>query len=256
VSRRIQEGKIMSYTVATPGGKVAPATVMAASALLFVCAAIEVVNGVLGLLVIGPTRDLLNNELKNTPGADAAATFATVGAIVGIVIAIILIAAMVTLGVLLRQGKNPARIVTWVLGGLGVLCYGCTLSASAAGNALSGMAAANQSSDSAELQRRIQDVIPGWQTAVSTILTVVLLLAFVAVIILLMLPASNNFFRTEVEVWVPPTVPAGGFVPPQATAPIAPYVPPAMPPAAPPAPSVPPSDPSSPPPPAPPAPPA
>jgi hypothetical protein len=270
----------MSYTVATPGGKLTPATVMAASTLLFVCAAIEVVNGVLGLLVIGPTRDLLNTELKGAPGADAAMTFETVGAIVGVVFAVILIGAMVALGVLLRQGKNPARIVTWVLGGLGVLCYGCTLSASAAGSAFSGIAA-NQNPESADLQRRMREVIPGWQTAVSTILTVVLLLSLVAIIILLMLPASNEFFRKEAEVWVPPTVPAGGFVPPQSSAPMAPYfppagptgapmqsgpppamppappaMPPAAPPAMPPAPTVPPTDPGSGLPPAPPPPPA
>jgi uncharacterized protein YraI len=232
VCRTIQEGTIMSYTVASPAGKSRPATVTAASALLFVCAAIEVASLVLSLIQIGPVTSVLKDEFANAPGADTAQLGATWGAIGGAVIAALFAIGNVVLAMLVRSGKNPARIVTWVLGGIAVLCYGCTLGGTALTSSLNGMASTPETE---AMQKRMLEVVPGWARAASVTATVILLIAFLGVIILLALPASNAFFRKEQEVWVPPTYPGGGtggfppappsvppFTPPSAPPPIAP----------------------------------
>jgi hypothetical protein len=199
----------MSYTVATPGGKSRPATVTAASGLLFVCAAVEVASVVLSVIRIGPVLSVLNDEFANSSAADTVRATFTVGIIAGVVIAAVFAIGTVVLGLLLRKGKNPARIVTWVLGGIGVLCYACGLGGSALGSSLNGMGATSNP-DAEAIQKRLTEAVPGWQTALGTAASVVLLLALLAVIILLALPASNEFFRKEQEVWVPPSWPGDG----------------------------------------------
>jgi hypothetical protein len=62
-------------------------------------------------------------------------------------------------------------------------------------------------------------------TTVSTVTNVLVLICLLLVIILLALPASNDFFRKEQEVWVPPTYPpvGGGYgYPPAPPSPPAP----------------------------------
>ena len=82
-----------------------------------------------------------------------------------------------------------------------------------------------------EWRHRVSDL--GYQ-----VLTVVMLLALVAVVILLALPASNEFFRKEQEVWVPPTAPDLATFPPPLSVPQQsfPSAPESLPPAATPAP--------------------
>jgi hypothetical protein len=66
-----------------------------------------------------------------------------------------------------------------------------------------------------EVEERIREALPGWLTPASTVVSVVAVVALIAVIILLALPASNDFFRKEQDVWVPPTWPSeGGYPPP------------------------------------------
>jgi hypothetical protein len=222
----------MSYTVASPAGKSRPATVTAASALLFVCAAIELASLVLSLIQIGPVTSVLKNEFANVPGADTAQLAATWGAIGGAVIAALFAIGNIVLAMLVRNGKNPARIVTWVLGGIAVLCYGCSLGSSALTSSLNGIATSTPETE--QMQKRILEVVPGWARAASVTATVILLIAFLGVIILLALPASNAFFRKEQEVWVPPTYPGGGTggLPPAPPAPpsVPPFTPPSVPP--------------------------
>jgi hypothetical protein len=172
---------------------------------------------------------VLKDEIADVPNAETIQTATMWGAIGGAVIAGLFAIGNLVLGLLVRKGKNPARIVTWVFSGIAVLCYGCSLGSRSLTSSLNGL---GSTPESEAMQKRMTDVVPGWQTTVSMITVIILLLAFLAVIILLALPASNEFFRKEQQVWVPPTYPgdASGF-PPAPPAP--PSVPPANPPVAP-----------------------
>lgn len=204
----------MSYTVVASEPKRRPSVVTAAVALLYLVAALQLVAIALSATSLGPIRDVYQDEYAGTELEDVMATSVTIGIVVGLVVSVLFAAVFVVLAMLDGRGKNPARIVTWVIGGIGVLCYGCTVASSGLSGAFTGFGAdTNQSGlpDPDEVARRVEAAIPSWQGTVSLINSVILLVALVAVIILLALPASNAFFRKESEVWVPPTQwPAGG----------------------------------------------
>jgi hypothetical protein len=241
----------MSYTVATPGPKARPGTVSAASALLFTAAALHLVSIVLGLLSIGAVQDVFEAEFANDPDAEAAQVAFNIAIYVSVGVGVLLAAGATILGVLVGKGKNPARIVTWVLAGIGVLCFGCGTIFNAAGGALNDQMAQNADPEALELQRRIEAAVPAWQNTVSIVISILLLIIYLAIIILLALPASNEFFRKEQEVWVPPAFPAGdpgypaggGF--PPAAPPASPPPPAAAPPPAAPPPAAPGNEPGS-----------
>jgi MFS family permease len=202
----------MSYTAATPGGKVRPATVTVAQYLLYACAGFQVINAVLTVLSLGPTVEAYREHFKNDPNGDAQIAGAQIGGFGGVAVAALFIVGAVLLAVFLGRGKNPARIVTWVLSGIGVLCFGCGLAFSGIASSMNTNPANDP--DLEALTRKIEDAIPGWQAAVSTVIGVLVLLALIGVIVLLALPASNEFFRKEQEVWVPPTTPPYPEYPP------------------------------------------
>ncbi|MGQ0716171.1 MAG: hypothetical protein ACT4NP_02440 [Pseudonocardiales bacterium] len=84
--------------------------------------------GVLGVVVMYIQIDLLRAELVNSllaqdPTVDRSTVerFATVGSVVAIVIGLLLVGAQLLLVFLMRGGRNWARIVLAVLGGLIVL---------------------------------------------------------------------------------------------------------------------------------------
>jgi len=107
-----------------PGGPVVPlappAPVLSAVRLMFIRAA----TGVLGTLVLLATKNTLKEAiLRANPNADAAKLDSLVNSALtfGIVFALIFIVLYVLLAMQVRNGRNWARIVTWVLAGLGVL---------------------------------------------------------------------------------------------------------------------------------------
>jgi hypothetical protein len=215
----------MSYTASTPGSKPVPGAVRAAQWLLYLCAAIELLSLIPGFVVVGAVRQAVQEEFAGDPAADAATTAATIGIIFGVTLAVIISVAAIVLGVLLGRGKQPARIVTWVVAGLGVLCMGCSLGGNALSSSLNNMAGAD--ANATAIQDAILEATPGWATAFQTLSTIVVLLALIAVIILLALPASNEFFRKEEEVWVPPTYPGQPAFPPSGPPSVPPMTPPA-----------------------------
>ena len=209
----------MSFAVSQPPpAKPRPGVVNVASILLYLTAALLVCQVVLSFLSISDVSKAVSDFEATHPELQGAGN--QIGTIIGSVVQLLLAAGFATLGILVGKGKQPARIVTWVLSGLGVLCVGCgTLFAAALPSMMSG----NQ--DLAELTTAINDAIPAWQRVASTVSGIATLLILITVIILLALPAANDFFRKEQEVWVPPTDwSPGGYpqVPPPATPPYPP----------------------------------
>jgi hypothetical protein len=200
----------MSYTVANTGGaKARPGTVALASGLLYAAAGLILVSAGLSLYAF---LEFDMTGLVETRGVDQQ-TMETMTQVVGIVSVALYLALAVgfaVLGGLVGKGKNAARVVTWTLGGIGVICCGC----SAVSSAFSGAMMSNmQGVDEATLAE-MTTILPGWLNAANLVLEILIILTLLTAIVLLLLPASNDFFRREHEVWIPPTYSAGGFPPP------------------------------------------
>lgn len=142
--------------------RTAPSTVQNAVRLMFVLAAL----GLIGLIIVFANKDALRTAIRDAnPGYDTTQLDNAVnaGVTIGAVIGIVLIVLYVLLALQVRKGKNWARIVTWVLAGLGVL-GGIT--------------------NLAQPQAALTKVIAGVE-----------LVLYIALIVLLAMSQSNEYFR-------------------------------------------------------------
>ncbi|HZZ97475.1 MAG TPA: hypothetical protein VFE19_10680 [Jatrophihabitantaceae bacterium] len=140
----------------------APAPVVNAVRLMFVSVALSVI----GLIVVFTTKDQLRKAIHDHDSGlttkqvnDAV----NIGLAIGAAIAIVLIVLYVLLAVQVRKAKQWARVVTWVLAGIGVL------------GSVSNLAQPD--------------------TALARILAVIQLVIYAAIIVLLALKPSNDYFR-------------------------------------------------------------
>ena len=199
----------MSFTVQPPPRRPRPGVVSGSRTLLYVAAALVLAYAGLtvftGLELRGVTAP------QGTPEEQQAAeTISTVTVVIEAAIQVLLAGGFAVLAVLTGQGKQPARVVTWVLGGMTVLCCGCGL----IGNAFMDQLL-TQMGGGENLVEEINAALPGWVGPVTVVLSLSIVLALGAAVILLALPAANDFFRAEQEVWVAPTYPTdsgmGGY---------------------------------------------
>jgi hypothetical protein len=149
------------YGQRAPIGK-APSTVVNAVRLMFVSAAI----GVVSLIVALSTKSTIRAKIaKKNPDFDAQKLNTAVNATIAIIVVfgIIFIVLFVLLALQVGKGKNWARIVTWVITGLGIL---------------SALASLGQSVSAAS---RVVDLVAG--------------LLDVAIVVLLLQKPSNAFFK-------------------------------------------------------------
>ena len=220
-----------------PPQEVRPASVTISSYLLFLVAALQAIGLVLAISVLGRTMEVYEEAFAGTEMADQAGLVATVGLVVGVGFGLLLAIGLVVLAVLNNRGKNPARIVTWVLGGLFLCCLGGGLTISAAGNALDfGPGGAGNGPDQAEVERMLEDRLPSWYVPADLTIDILAFVALLVALILLALPSANRFFRNPQTVWEPPV--------PGSTYPGYPPAAPGYPPAGPPSPPSPPAPPA------------
>jgi hypothetical protein len=140
----------------------APSSVVNAVRLMLVTAAL----GVVGLIVALSTKSTIKSKIAaKNPDFDAHKLNTAVNVTIGtlVVLGIIVIVLFVLLALQVRKGKNWARIVTWILSGLGIL--------SALGSLGQSVAAAS----------RAVSLVSG--------------LLDVAIVVLLMQKPSNAFFK-------------------------------------------------------------
>lgn len=189
---------------AAPAARERPSTVTISSYLLMLVAALQVIGLIVALSVAGPTREAYKEAFAGTEMAEQATTFATAALIGTAVVGLLVAIALVVLAILNNRGKNPSRIVTWVLGGLFLCCSGAGLVIGATG--AFGMDGGNRANgpDQATVQRAIDKHLPDWYQPVSKTLGVIALLALLTALILLALPRSNEFFRRRQAAWEPP----------------------------------------------------
>lgn len=188
----------MTYEVSPPRR---PGAVTAAGYLLFLVAVVIVIDAIIGIATASAVKDATVKAYQSAGIAnpDQLASAVSVGAIIAAVVYILLAAGFVVLGALDLRGKNPARIVTWVLAGIGVLCFCFASVGSVASGSLMNSAPSSPNGVSpADIAKQIADAEPSWLQPTQTALAIVNLLALILVIILLALPASSRFFRKPV----------------------------------------------------------
>jgi hypothetical protein len=210
----------MSYTVPSPMPS-RPATVTVASILLYVVAGLQVIGAVIALVTLSTLTNAARDAYAGTtlPDgrslADLAVTGMTFAVIGGAVLQLLLAVGFVVLGRLDSKGKNPARIVTWVVGGLGLCCAGSGLVNAALGGFNVRMSGTSTTGpDPAEVAQKLKDAMPAWDQPVTIAIQLVSVCALIAVIVLLALPAANVFFRKQPPQTADPGYPTYPSAPP------------------------------------------
>ncbi|MGW3793150.1 hypothetical protein ACWD8I_18585, partial [Micromonospora arida] len=111
-----------------------PSIVSISSYLLFLFLALQVISLIITLSTFGKTRDALRAAYADsaTDGDQVADVFAVVG-IGGSIVLLLLAVVLGVLALFNNQGRNGARITTWIVGGIMVCCVGGGLLSNAAG---------------------------------------------------------------------------------------------------------------------------
>ena len=196
-----------------PSARARPSSVTISSYLLFLVAALMVINAIASLATVSTTTDVYREAYAGTAAAGTEGIVA--GVTVGIAVLILLFAAgLVLLALFNNRGRNASRIATWVIGGIALCCTGVGLGGTAVGNNFNpGSTNTGNLPDPAEVQRRVEAELPSWVEPVSTITGVITLLALVGALFLLALPPSNEFFRKPQAAWEPPAPGYPGYPP-------------------------------------------
>ena len=104
---------------------------------------------------------------------------ARIGGIVSGVLGLLLAAGFVIVALFDLRGSNAARIVSWVLGGIGVLCFGCGALGQAGGSALANLQRGSANGVNVqEATRRIQEAVPAWVAPIAVTIVIINLHAF------------------------------------------------------------------------------
>ena len=189
---------------AAPAAKPRPASVTISSYLLISYAVLQLINLVAALSTLGKTQDVYRDLYAGT-SAEGSESYVAAAGVISAVVGLVLAVGFVVLALLNNRGKNVSRIVTWVIGALGVCCAGLGFAGTALTNSM-GTPSGSDMPSPAEVQRRIDEVLPSWYGPLTTTVSVIALLALLAALILLALPASNEFFRKPAATagWEPP----------------------------------------------------
>lgn len=194
--------------VSEPPRPVRPGTVTISGYLLIGIAVVSLLGIVTGLASYSTIRDVFAEAYKGTPMEDSAGAIAIASLVVGILSVLVFGIGAVVLAPLVLKGKQPARIITWVLCGLLVCCQGGGLASSGFSGASFGQSGSANGVDMEQVQKQLSDGLADWIRPVELLSGGLLLVLAIAVIILLALPASHPFFRKQqVEQWTPPAYP-------------------------------------------------
>ncbi|WP_155369153.1 hypothetical protein [Catellatospora vulcania] len=196
-----------------------PMVVTVAAAVLALLALLNLINAILHLAAISSVLNRFRvravlvgvnpADLGNIETSLKAALLTS--ALVSVLAAIVLLA--LAWGV--WQGNRVARILTWIVCGLGVMLACCGISGAAS---LGSGNVTVQGGGDPSITRGVQalvDSFPGWWAALSGLSSVGQVLGYIATAVLLALPAANAFFSRTRALPPGPDTPA---VPPSTTA--------------------------------------
>lgn len=202
-----------------------PGVVTISTYLLLLFAICQLISVVISLATIGTVREVMDDAYRDST-VEGAQNVADLVVVVGVGTAIFLLVAafaLFGLGLVNLRGKNGSRIATWIVGGILFCCSGFNLLSGLAGGLSTPGDTSGDMPSGEEIQRRLEEALPGWVTPVSMLLGVISLISLLAALILLALPKANEFFRKPTQQWEPPT--PGGTYPSQPGYPAAPGYP-------------------------------
>jgi len=197
------------YNPVVSGRPARPATVTFAGVLMFLIAALELLSIIPTLASYSAYKDAFAAAYKNNSQlSDTAGSIATVTIVVGVAMAVLFAIGLAVLGALDLAGKQPARIITWVVAGLLLCCQGTSLAGNGLNSSFSG-GTSNASVHSEALKRVLENEIPSWVHPMQYGLLGLCVLAAIAVIVLLALPTSHPSSRKPAapQQFMPPAYP-------------------------------------------------
>lgn len=171
-----------------------PATVTAAVWLLLLVAVLYLIGAAATLSQIPTFNEVFEEAYAGTDleGQEGVGTISAVGVSgLNVLFAI----ALIVLAILDGKGKNPARIVTWVVGGIVLCCNGLGLALSGAIGGMQFDSGGENMPDPNEVQRSLEAAQPDWFATVTWIAGLGGVVALIVALILLALPPANAFFR-------------------------------------------------------------
>ncbi|MGN9889342.1 hypothetical protein [Micromonospora sp. L31] len=210
----------MSYPDQAPARR--PAAVTLAAAVLGLMALAAGAYAVAALLALGGTVDRFRSAAAvTTAGPDdvgGVVTLLRVTTILSAVLTVLVGLLLVGLAAGLLAGRRGARVTTWVVAGLGLLC-GCCGLAVLVGQRARPLRTDEQST--AELLGLLGGAYPSWWLPLNAALSVGQVLGYLVVAVLLALPAANGWFGRARPTPPPPPAPLpyGPYPPPQAPPP-------------------------------------
>ncbi|QOC95058.1 hypothetical protein D0Q02_11820 [Micromonospora craniellae] len=181
--------------------------------LLLLFAVCQLISVIVSLTTIGTVREVMDEAYSGSTveGAESLGNLTVVMTVATAIFLLVVALALFGLGLLNLRGKNGARIATWIVGGIMFCCTGFSLlSGLASGMSMPGGETSGDMPSAEEIQRRLEEALPGWVTPVSLLLGVISLIALLAALILLALPKANEFFRKPTQQWEPP-MPGGSY---------------------------------------------
>jgi hypothetical protein len=183
-----------------------PGVVTLAGYLLFLLAGLQIANLVVSLATMSTMRSVFEEAYRGTNLEGSASTIVALTVGVTAFLAVLFGIGFIVLGVLDLKGKQPARIVTWVVAGLMLCCLSGSLASNGIGASF-GRTSAN-GVDMGEVQRKITEGMPDWVQPTQLGVGLLQILSALAVIVLLALPAANAYFRRRPQQeWTPPAYP-------------------------------------------------
>ncbi len=207
--------------MAQPVAAARPPVVTAVVAIMLMVAAAGLAITVGLLVAAGSFRDRYDDLVQHTEArpADTRQVGQLIrgwmGALAVATVLIAVVTVLLALGIFRRSGS--ARITTWVLAGVGLLC-GCGQGISAVG-AVSDITYSGDPERidvASQVTRAVQDALPGWLGGLVGGAAAVQILGYILVAVLLGLPPANRWFRVTgqpppavsgVAPWPPPQYP-------------------------------------------------
>ncbi|WP_205326256.1 DUF2127 domain-containing protein [Glycomyces sp. YM15] len=184
-----------------PGPKTRPGSVTVVVWTQILTAVMLVASGIAMFSVMSAVEDTVTEQLLSDPElADSGLTADNVSSLMTFTFALIagvyvvMAVFYLVLALLVNKGKRPARILSWILSGIGLLCCGI---GGLVGQLGSMTANVNGQEYQDEATQAIEDATPAWVTAIDWITLILLIVGSLVIIILLAVPASNEFFRKD-----------------------------------------------------------
>ncbi|QSB06837.1 hypothetical protein [Natronoglycomyces albus] len=183
--------------------KTRPGTVLVASVIQILTGVLLIINQLIAQMFSQDAVAALHSELERQLGSnytqanrDEINQSFDMGA-TDLIVPLILAAGLIVLGLLNLRGARPARIVSWVIQPLVMICGALLLVATLAMETVMETMVEGTGVDGGAILNAYTDAMPGIYLPLNYIALTLASLGSLLVIILLALPASNQFFRKE-----------------------------------------------------------